>query len=372
MFFETYSSNTCAGSGNQLIFTMAPGEVRTGRVLYKITHGGRYHYSILFSNIMDSTYNDGAVSHCNQICDSWKIHRARIGHCCGMDSSRDVTQMTMADGEGADITVGEFVELTFQGKPEITAQLGGFFSSDPVELEFCGGEYLCLELTFSGRAIPYHEESLLPVFVKTEAGWRYCREMPFAGMIGCDRRVAARIAYLGDSITQGIGTPLNSYAHWNVLLSQKLGPENGYWNLGIGYARAQDAASDGAWLYKAKKNDVVFVCCGANDVMQGIPPEQIQASLLQIVDELKKSGCKVILQTIPPYEYQEQEIPVWEKVNTYIRKELAEKVDLLFDNGPVLCLDEAHPSMPKYGGHPNAQGCAVWAEALYQACKEIL
>lgn len=372
MFFETYSSNTCAGSGNQLIFTMNPEERRTGRILYRIAQGGRFCYSILFSNIMDSTYSDGMISHCNQICDSWKIHQARIGHCRKIDSSRDVPQMTMADNGEADIVVEDFVELTFQEKPEIIVQPGEFFYSDPVELAFRQGEYLCLELTFSGRAIPYHEESLLPVFTKTESGWHYCREMPFAGMIGCSRKVKARIAYLGDSITQGIGTPLNSYAHWNALLSEKLGAENAYWNLGIGYARAQDAASDGAWLYKAKKNDVVFVCCGANDVMQGTPAEQIQAFLLQIVDRLKKAGCKVILQTIPPYEYQEHEIPVWRQVNTYILRELAGRVDLLFDNGPVLRRDAKHPSMPKYGGHPNAEGCAVWAEALYRACKEIL
>lgn len=33
----------------------------------------------------------------------------------------------------------------------------------------------------------------------------------FAGMIGCDRKVSAKIAYFGDSITQGIGTKENSY-----------------------------------------------------------------------------------------------------------------------------------------------------------------
>ena len=54
-YFKHYSSNTYAGSGNQLYFDMQDGEVRTGRILYKIAVFGEYEYSILFSNIMDST-----------------------------------------------------------------------------------------------------------------------------------------------------------------------------------------------------------------------------------------------------------------------------------------------------------------------------
>ena len=66
------------------------------------------------------------------------------------------------------------------------------------------------------------------------------------------------IAFLGDSITQGVGTPDNAYTHWNALISKEIGEEYSYWNLGIGYARASDASTDGAWLNKAKNNDIVF------------------------------------------------------------------------------------------------------------------
>ena len=125
---------------------------------------------------------------------------------------------------------------------------GEFFSSDPVMSEFEKDEYICLEITFSGKMIPYHEETLLPVFVKDEEKWKYSKFMPFAGMIGCDRNVKIKIAYMGDSITQGIGTKSNSYLHWNAIFSEKFGNDYSYWNLGIRYGKEKDDATEGTWL----------------------------------------------------------------------------------------------------------------------------
>lgn len=364
-FFDNYSSNTYAGSGNQYYFNMQENEVRTGRILYKIAVGGEYDYSLLFSNVMDSTYSDGAISHKNLICDSWKIRNAKIGKCKIAATHKEVEELTM----DKDVVVSDFCDLKFNGKIEKTVMPGEFFSSDPVRMAYNKDEYFCLEITFSGKMIPYHEESLLPVFVKENDQWKYSRHMPFAGMIGCSREVKGRIAYLGDSITQGIGTELNSYKHWNAVLSEKLGDDYSYWNLGIGYGRANDAASDGAWLYKAKQSDIVLVCYGVNDILQGFSEEQIKKDLETIVDALKKDGKKVILQTIPPFEFEEKDIEKWHRINEYIKSVLSDKADMLFDNNPCLCKEGVYP---KYGGHPNAEGCAVWADALYESTKTFI
>ncbi len=88
-YFNRYVSNTCAGSANQLFFSTGEGEIRTGRVFYKITVGGEYAYSLLFSNIIDSTYGDGSRRHCNLICDSWQIHSARVGKCSWINPDRE-------------------------------------------------------------------------------------------------------------------------------------------------------------------------------------------------------------------------------------------------------------------------------------------
>jgi len=372
-YFEQYRSNSYAGSGNQYFFTMQDGEIRTGRVFYKISVSGEYNYSLLFSNILDSTYADGSVGHKNLICDSWMIHGARIGKCKTIHTKPRMSDITLSD-EGdcteADITVCGLQEITFSGQKVKNVMPGEFFSSDPIKLHFHAGEYLCLEMTFSGRMIPYHEESLLPVFVKDNGAWRYCKQMPFAGMVGCDRRVKKRIAYLGDSITQGIGTPINSYLHWNAKLSALLGSDYAHWNLGIGYGRANDAASDGAWLFKAKQNDVVVVCYGVNDILKGQPEAQIRSDLTRIVEILKQAGKTVILQTVPPYDYTGEHMEMWERINIYIKTVLASKADAVFDNVPYLGKSDC-PAAARFGGHPNAEGCEIWANALFEEIKHL-
>ena len=219
-FFSRFTSNTIAGSGNQLTFSMKDGEVRTGRIFYKITHGGTYNYALLFSNIVDSTYANGDLCHKNHICSSWHIHKAVIGRLAG-EIPADFRSAPQADPINA--RVRDLKAITFNGHGEKDVAPGEFFASDPIPFTFHAGDYLCLELTFSGCEIPYHEETLLPVFRQTDDGWVYHNQMPFPGMIGCDRPVQKRIGYLGDSITQGIGPEWNSYQHWNALLSQKLG-----------------------------------------------------------------------------------------------------------------------------------------------------
>ena len=113
-YFEQFTSNSYAGSSNQFYFNMNEGEVRTGRIYYKISVGGEYNYSILFSNIIDSTYADGSLSHMNLICDEWKIHSLKIGKCS--EFPEDIN---------AGIYVTDFKEATFDGKKE---KKGNIFS----------------------------------------------------------------------------------------------------------------------------------------------------------------------------------------------------------------------------------------------------
>lgn len=358
-WFDTYKSNTLAGSGNQFYFMPEDNEPHTGRIYYKVFAGGRYTYSLLFSNIIDCTYFDGSVSHCNLLCDEWEILRASIGVChdCGENLAGEVET---------------FHPLTFQGAIHKTVMPGEFFTTDGLELEVKKDDYLCLEIEFRGSRIPCHEESILPVFVKEKDKWIPSKHVPVPGMIGCDREVRARIGFLGDSITQGIGTAVNSYLHWNALVAEAMGPDYSYWNLGLGFGRASDAASDGAWLFKAKQMDMVIVCFGVNDVCQGRTEEEIQKDLLTIVLELKKAGVKVMVQTLPPFDLQEDALEKWLRVNEYIRHDLVKEADAVFDVVPVLINGLEQEGEAKYNGHPNEEGCKAWADALIPVIKEFL
>ena len=358
-WFETYSSNTLAGSGNQYYFTTGDDKIHRGRIYYKIFAGGTYNYSLLFSNIMDSTYADGKVSHCNLILPEWELVQLRVGVCSTCD------EVTAAEPEMLQI-------LTFDGKASKKVAPGEFFTSDPEVIWAKKGEYLCVEIAFRGKMIPYHEESILPVFVWENGEWVPSKHVPFPGMVGCDRKVSKKVGFMGDSITQGIGTPINSYNHWNALVADAIGEKYAYWNLGLGYGRAQDAASDSAWLYKAKQCDEVVVCYGTNDVGQGRALEQIKRDLLTIVTKLKEVGARVLIQTLPPFDWQGEQLEKWLQVNAYVREVLSRYADGLFDVVPILIDGPEEEGRAGYGGHPDEVGCAAWAKALIPVVEELI
>lgn len=361
-YFNKYVSNTYCGSANQHIFKLDDGQVSIGRVFYKISVGGKYEYSFLFSNIIDSTYGDGSECHKNYVCDSWKIHSVKVARCT-RGYKRAADEVGKIEG---------FKQVLFDGKAERIVRPGEFFCTDGIELEFDKGDYICLEFTFEGKEIPYHEETIASCYVKCDDGtWVESNKLPFVGMLGCNRIVKHKVAYLGDSITQGIGTPVDSYAHWNAVLSDLLGDEYAFWNLGIGFARADDAATDGAWLFKVKQNDVAVVCMGVNDLLQGFNAEQIKKSLTTIVKKLNSAGVRVVLQTVPPFDYNENVKKHWLEVNDYIKTVLSNEVEAVFDTVPFLGKED-QPQIAIYGGHPGMDGCEVWGKELYPLMKDVL
>ena len=66
------------------------------------------------------------------------------------------------------------------------------------------------------------------------------------------------------------------------------------------------------------------------------------------------------------------QVEKWLFLNDYIKNTLAEKVDMVFDMSPSLCVSEDMPWESAYGGHPNAEGCQIWANALYEAVKDFI
>ena len=151
-----------------------------------------------------------------------------------------------------------------------------------------------------------------------------------------------------------------------------LGEDYAFWNLGLGYGRADDAATDGAWAYKAKQNDLVVVCLGVNDLNRGFSAEKIKENLLSLVKKLKNAGCFVLVQTIPPFDYPPEKAERWNEVNNWIKSELKANCDMVFDNLEFLKESDDAPQNAKYGGHPNSLGCKIWAENLYPELKKLI
>lgn len=346
-YFENYVSNSLAASGNQLYF-VSDNTKQLSRVFYKIFKGGKNEYSFLFTNSIDSTYSDGKISVANEKCESWDMKASLL----------------VIDGNETNLEDPKIMEklpLTFGGRAEKTVISGEIFYSDPVIVGVKKNDYFCIEIEFKGTKIPYFEEIIIPTYRLYNGKWIADKKAPISAMIGVKRQVKKKIGFLGDSITEGIGTAMNSYTHWNALIAENLGEENSYWNLGIGFGRANDAATDGEWLYKAKQLDLATICYGVNDLGRGYTTDEIKNNLLKIVKILNENNVKTILFTVPPFDYDPDTTKRWKDINSYILNELSKITDV-YDVAKIWGKDHPNENMAKYGGHPNEIGCRVMAE----------
>jgi len=365
-YFDTYSSNSLAGSSNQYFFENIGGEEQLSRSFYRIERGGRRRYSLLFSDMISSPFRSLIAP--GTVIDGWEVLEARVGRCAALGADAEMENAVMDE----DIRVEWLSELRFDGMTGYRPFGGEVFYSDGVELEFQRGEFLCLEIKVRGERVPCHPESQLPIFVSRGGKWEYSTLAPIAEMIGADGEARrGRIGFLGDSITQGCGAGHNTYAHWNARLASFIGEDYSYHNLGIGYGRAEGAATDGIWLKKAKENDTVFLCFGVNDINADRTADEVIGDLNTVIDKLTEAGCRIILQTVPPFNYPPSREAVWGEVNRRIMTELSGKVAFTFDCVPLLSESAEKPHVARYGGHPNGEGCLVWAKALYEAVRNL-
>lgn len=111
------------------------------------------------------------------------------------------------------------------------------------------------------------------------------------------------------------------------------------------------------------KTILFFVCFGVNDILQYGDAQRICTALSIIVSELKKSGVKTGIFTIPPFDFEGKQAEVYDKCNKYIRGKLSKETDFFFDIAEVLAApDNKYSAL--YGGHPDKSGCLLVSEAF--------
>lgn len=346
-YFDTYVSNSLAPSSNQSYFVDESKCI--SRSFYKVHQGGKFEYSFLFSNTIYSTYADGSYSQANLKCDKWEIL-----------SLKALVINAKTHDFSAPKIIREY-QLTFDGKISKEIEIEGEIHTDGIVINAEKDDYICLEMEFKGEnKIPYFEEILIPAYRFIDGEWQENKKTPLANMIGIKRKVDKKVGFLGDSITEGLGTPINAYKGWSQRIAEKSSENNSFWNLGIGYGRADDIATDGIWLSRAKHLDIVTLCVGVNDICQGFSANIIKENITKIVNILIENNVKVILFTVPPFDYNEERREKWEEVNNYIRNKLSKKV-VIFDTVSIWGKESPNEHMARYGGHPDIEGCEALA-----------
>ena len=359
--FAPFVSATADAAANQTYFIRRETETKepvTSRAFFRLSDSrpDQRTFRLWFSNALDSTFGPGKNVLANALCEAWDIDSA-----CVWISSRPLKKPE----DASSIRKKGEVRLTFDGKESFRAEPGAVFSCDPFALTAEDGQTLVLEMTFRGHILPYHKETLIPVLRKGKISWYPDARMPLPVFVGEEKTVQRTVGFLGDSITQGIGSG-SSAAAFPSIVQELLGPETAVWNLGIGYARAADAASNGYWLQRAKQNDTVFVCLGVNDIGQEFPAEVLCGNLKKTVLSLREAGCDVILLTPPPFNFEGESLTAWDTVVYYCEEELSRYVKRVFRTDSVLAVSPDLPWKAKYGPHPNAEGHRALAEAIVE------
>lgn len=351
--FTTYVSNTVVSTGNN--FYIEKAENITYRAYLPVEQYGELEYKFFFTNTVDSTYTKGKI--------------AFVGKSGG---SYTISNATVADGgTGVEDKITNRTPVTFGGKETKEVAADESYWSDPVTMNIPEGHYMVWEWTVSGEGIPCNKMSSLTSTASSADGetFEFCDEIPLPQIIGAKRDVKHTVAAIGDSITQGCQTEQMKYEFWASKISTQLGSDVAFFNCGLGWARASDAASNENWLSRVSQYDTVIVAFGTNDIVSGkyggkkSSAEEIDEYLDAIVSYLTEKGCDVILFNAPPQDFKKTNEGIRTALNEKIPA-IAEKYGAKFFDFSALLSTEDEPGKAVYGGHPNGEGGTVVADAF--------
>ena len=371
-FWQGFVSNTVIGSSHNLMLCQERGKTVTYRSYIKpIDYTGRL-WKFWYGNTVDSTFADGSISKANQSGGRWTICAAYAAASAGPDS-----------------VLSSVTPVTFGGRTVKAVQPDECFWSDEIALCVPEGQYLVFTWAIASPpeeagSIPFTPDSQIPCFVAEgdcaaaadNTGFAFDVNAVKPNLFAVQKQNVRRLGFLGDSITQGCGTSNDGYAFWSGRIGLALQDTYAAWNLGLGYARAKDAATGGRWLQKASLCDVVTICLGVNDLLsEPDSAEEMTANLCSIVRQLKQRNpaLSIILFTLPPLHDKTDRLPVWEAVNRRIRSGEIPGVDRTFDIAAVLSCPPPHAYLSKFGDlHPDDRGSAAVADAFLRWSAPIL
>lgn len=356
-FWNGFVSNTVAGTGNNFVLFLNTNRTYTYRSYIKPLYAGLHTWKFWYSNTVDSTFADGAEAYAGRPGGSWTVQRAAVG-----------IAMT-ADGEAP----RNEIPLTFNGGSTKRVCPQETFWSDEVVLDVPNGAYLVFTWTIvpetDGTVVPCSPDSQIPCFSAEQNGaFTFTLNALKPNLFAVRKSGVKRLGFLGDSITQGCGTENDRYEFWVARIGAALKDRYSTWNLGLGFARAKDAAKKDAWFRKASLCDRVILCLGINEVLNDSDSApEILRSLREIVQGLKGNNpsIRILIFTLPPPNDGQARLEVWREVNRGIRRELRTQVDEVFDIAAVLGRNSEEDYLSRCGDlHPNGEGGAWVAEAF--------
>ncbi|MER5359589.1 SGNH/GDSL hydrolase family protein [Streptomyces sp. NPDC002785] len=226
--------------------------------------------------------------------------------------------------------------VTFRGADAVTVPAGGQIVSDPVLVPVAADADLVVTLrtpTAEGP-VTIHPGTHQTSYVEDERGTRPTTDWRYLTAVDVHNETATgTIAVIGDSLTAGTGSTLDTNSRWPDVLADRLGGRYGVVNAGIagnrilrdGHGVRASARFDRDVLDVAGVKTVV-VALGINDVQQfpqETDPQRIADALRSLTQRAHARGLRVVGATLMPYEGFHTWTParnaVRERVNELIR-----------------------------------------------------
>jgi acyl-CoA thioesterase-1 len=179
-----------------------------------------------------------------------------------------------------------------------------------------------------------------------------------------------RIIFLGDSLTAGLGLELED--SFPSLIQERLDREGRAFEV-VNAGVSGDTSAGGLrrleWAMADGNPKVLIVALGGNDGLRGLPPEQLEQNLADIIQRAEKRGLSVIIAGMeaPPnfgVDYTTRFRAVYPA--------LAKRYDVRL----IPFLLEGVAGNPAFnqpdGIHPNQRGAAVVADLVWRALEPTL
>lgn len=179
-----------------------------------------------------------------------------------------------------------------------------------------------------------------------------------------------KIIAFGDSLTAGFG--VSEKESYPYLLQQKLDAE-GYdyevKNLGVSGETSLGGLERIDWVLEQDNIKIMILELGANDLLRGVPVENMKENLDKIITKAKAKNVEVLFcgMLAPPTmgaEYQRDYVAAFPDLAT---KHEVKFVPFLLEN---IALDKKLNQAD--GIHPNAEGTKIMMQNIYKELKPML